>query len=114
MAGTTAVAVIESGAAEINSVQDALDMMMAAKYETGAACLAIQKEVLAEEFFILSSGLAREILQKFVNYGVRCAIYGDYSRYTSKPLKDFIRESNRCGTEVVFVDTRENAVKHFG
>ena len=33
---------------------------------------------------------AGEILQKYINYGGRIAVYGDYSRYTSKPLKDFI------------------------
>ena len=48
-------------------------------------------------------------MQKFVNYGVRCAIYGDYSRYTSKPLRDFIYESNK-GKDVFFVATKEEAV----
>ena len=38
--------------------------------------------------------MAGEILQKFINYHVKIAIYGDYSVYTSKPLRDFIYESN--------------------
>lgn len=58
-----------------------------------------------------SSGLVGEILQKFVNYGVHCSIYGDYSRCTINPLKD-LSGSNRRGTEVVFVDILEDAVKH--
>ncbi len=109
-AGGRAVAVIESEAAFITDVQSALDVMMSARYESGTERIAIQKEALTEDFFILSSGLAGEILQKFTNYGVKCAIYGDFSRYTSKPLRDFIRESNRWGTDVVFAaDEREAA-----
>ena len=66
--------------------------------------------IYAEEFFILSTGLAGEILQKFINYGIKFAVYGDFSRYTSKPLKDFIYESNH-GKDVFFTSDREEAVK---
>lgn len=41
----------------------------------------------------MSSGIAGEILQKFINYQFRIAIYGDYSKYNSKPLKDFFSDS---------------------
>jgi len=61
-------------------------------------------------FRILSTGLAGEILQKYTNYGGRIAIYGDYSRYTSKPLRDFIYESNK-GKSVFFVATKEEAIE---
>ena len=62
-----------------------------------------------QDFFILSTGLAGEILQKYINYGGRIAIYGDYSCYTSEPLKNFIYESNH-GRDVFFVTTKEEAV----
>lgn len=88
----------------------ALDAAMSAKYETGCDRLIFDKAALAEPFFILSSGLAGEILQKFVNYRLKVAIVGDYSQYTSKPLHDFIRESNR-GRDVFFVSTIEDAVE---
>ena len=65
---------------------------------------------MSEDFFILSSGLAGEVLQKFVNYGMKVAIVGDYSRYTSKPLQDFIRESNR-GKTVFFVSSESEALE---
>lgn len=58
---------------------------------------------------MLSTGIAGEILQKFVNYQCKLAIFGDYSGYTSKPLKDFIYESNN-GSHVFFVETEEEAV----
>lgn len=53
-------------------------------------------------FFILRTQLAGEILQKFINYQAKLAIYGDYTKYTSKPLKDFIYESNK-GNDFFFV-----------
>lgn len=104
------VAVASGEKNAIGDVQAALDMMMTVKYETGAERIAIDKDVLSREFFILSSGLAGEILQKFVNYHVKAAIYGDFSQYTSKPLKDFMYECNH-GKEVFFVDTKEQAVQ---
>ena len=60
--------------------------------------------------FLLSSGVAGEILQKFVNYQAKLAIFGDYSKYTSKPLKDFIFESNK-GKNVFFVDDENQAIE---
>lgn len=59
---------------------------------------------------MLNSGLAGKILQKYINYGGKIAIYSDFSRYTSKPLKDFIRENNE-GKDVFFVATKEEAVR---
>lgn len=103
-------AVVWSDEVIISDVQTALDWMMSAKYETGCERMAINKEAVVEDFFILSRGLAGEVLQKFVNYGVKLAIYGDYSRYTSKPLKDFIYESNK-GHDVFFVADAQTAVE---
>lgn len=102
-------AIVESDGPVIFDPQSALDLLMTAAYETGSKDIVIDKKLVAEDFFILSSGLAGEILQKFVNYGGRIAIVGDYSHYTSKPLRDFIRESNR-GRDVFFVPTQQEAV----
>ena len=70
----------------------------------------MEKRNIADEFFVLSSGMAGEILQKFINYHIKIAIYGDYSKYTSKPLKDFIYESNK-GKDVFFVSSLDEAVE---
>ena len=72
--------------------------------------LAIEKSMLANDFFILSTRFAGEALQKLINYRFKIAIFGDYSHYTSKPLKDFMRESNR-GRDVFFVATQEEAIE---
>ena len=94
----------------ITDTQSALDLAMTVKYETGAERIAIDKSVIAEDFFILSTGVAGEVLQKYINYHVKLAVYGDYSRYTSKPLHDFLYESNQ-GKDFFFVDTREEALR---
>mgnify|MGYP001034649780 FL=1 len=104
------LAVISSDEAVITGVQSALDLMMSVTYEPGAERIVIPKELNCEEFFILSTGIAGEILQKFINYHVKAAIYGDYSHYTSKPLKDFIYESNQ-GKDIFFTATREQAIQ---
>lgn len=104
------IAVITSEEKRITDVQSALDLIMTAKYEAQTDKIVINKEAIADEFFILSSGLAGEILQKMINYGVKLAIFGDYSGYTSKPLKDLIRESNQ-GKDLFFMGREEEAVE---
>lgn len=94
----------------ITDTQSALDLLMSANYEIGSKNVIISKELVKEDFFVLSTGLAGEILQKFVNYGGRIAIYGDYSHYTSKPLKDFIYESNK-GKNVFFTSSLDEAIE---
>lgn len=93
----------------ITDVQSALDAAMTARYNVQTDLIAINKRAICEDFFILSRGLAGEILQKYTNYHIRIAIYGDYSHYTSKPLHDFIYESNK-GESVFFVATLDKAL----
>ena len=104
------IAVVSGGGAVLTDARSALELAMSVRHDTGAERIAIDKRLVCEEFFILSTGLAGEVLQKFVNYHVKAAIYGDYSRYTSKPLRDFIYESNK-GRDFFFVETREEALR---
>ena len=104
------IAIVNSNDIIIKDVQTAIDFMMSVKYETNCSKIAINKEAIAEEFFILSKGIAGEILQKFINYQIKFAIIGDYSKYTSKPLKDFIYESNN-GKDIFFVTDENEAIK---
>jgi hypothetical protein len=66
-----------------------------------------------EDFFVLSTRIAGEILQKFITYQFKLAIVGDFSGYTSKPLKEFIYESNK-GKEIFFVSSEEDAIEKLG
>ena len=104
------IAVISGDELVIVDTQSALDLAMTVKYETGAEKIVIDKDVICGDFFVLSTGMAGEILQKFTNYHVKVAVYGDYSHYASKPLKDFIYESNH-GKDFFFVSTKEEAVQ---
>lgn len=105
----TRIAVVSSDEVLITDTQSALDLMMTVKYETGCRNIAVNKEAITGDFFILSTCLAGEILQKFINYGVRFAVYGDFSGYTSKPLKDFMYESN-LGKDIYFQPDVSSAV----
>ena len=106
----TICAVVRSNEIVITDAQSALELLMTANYDLGAKNIVIDKKLIKDEFFILSSGLAGDILQKYINYGGRIAIYGDFSRYTSKPLHDFIYESNK-GHDVFFVATEDEAAE---
>lgn len=104
------IAVINSDDVVIKDVQSALDFIMTVKYETNCSKAALNKEAINEDFFILSKGIAGEILQKFINYQVKFAVYGDYSKYTGKSLKDFMYESNN-GRDIFFVNNEAEALK---
>lgn len=106
-------AVLRAPGIRIHTPQDALDLIAAVKYETGCTALVLAKEQMEEDFFRLGTGLAGEVLQKFINYGMRLALVGDFSVYTSKSLQDFIRESNR-GKDIFFVPTEAEALHKLG
>ena len=104
------IVVVNSNELIIKDIQSAIDFIMTIKYETNCNKIALNKSAVVEDFFILSKGLAGEILQKFINYQTKFAIYGDYSKYTSKPLKDFIYESNH-GKDIFFVENEDKAIE---
>ncbi len=107
--GATSCILVRSEEVIIKDGQSALDFFMSTRYESGVSRIAINKSAIVEEFFVLSNGILGEILQKAVNYRIKLAIYGNYSHYTSKPLKDFIYESNK-GSHVFFAGNEEEAV----
>lgn len=67
-----------------------MDIIMTISSKTGSSRIALNKEAISEDFFKFSRKLAGETLQKFANYHIKFAIIGDFSSYTSKPLKDFL------------------------
>ncbi|MFA5511761.1 MAG: DUF4180 domain-containing protein [Candidatus Kapaibacterium sp.] len=92
----------------INSINDALDIVGNLSYEHYNK-LIISKDSLCPDFFDLKTGLAGDILQKFINYRFNIAIIGDFTEYDSKSLQDFIIECNK-GTNINFVKTLEEAL----
>ncbi|MZP56202.1 MAG: DUF4180 domain-containing protein [Bacteroidales bacterium] len=75
--------------------------------------IVVRESNLNNDFFDLKTKIAGEILQKFSNYKVKLAIIGDFTKYKSRSLQDFIRESNR-GRTVFFADDLDSALSKLG
>jgi len=101
---------VRSGEPFITDAQSALDLIATVRFETKCERIIVDKAAVGEDFFRLGTGLAGEVLQKFVNYRMKLAIVGDFSNYESKPLKDFIYECNK-GRDFFFVGTKDEAIQ---
>lgn len=105
------VAEVISNEILIQSAQDGLDLMGNIYYQGFDKVILYEKNI-TPDFFDLKTKIAGEILQKFSNYRIGLAVVGDFSKYESKSMKDFIFESNKTG-HVSFVETVEKAVESF-
>jgi hypothetical protein len=92
----------------INKTEDGLDLL-GNLYFQGFDRILINERDIHPVFFDLKSGMAGELLQKFSNYRVRLAIVGDFSKYKSKRLKEFIFECNKLG-HIHFVNSQAEAL----
>jgi hypothetical protein len=98
----------------VQTIQDALDLIVAATYE-GAGSVIIAEQQLNGDFFDLRTRLAGGILQKCANYRVKLAVVGDFEKYPSASLHAFIMECNRGrGQPVVFVPDTASALAKLG
>ncbi|RLJ32885.1 uncharacterized protein DUF4180 [Chryseobacterium sp. 7] len=95
----------------IRSAQDGLDLMGNIYYQGFDKVILYEKNI-TPEFFDLKTKIAGEILQKFSNYRIGLAIVGDFSKYESKSMKDFIFESNKT-KHINFVERLKNALENF-
>ena len=102
LAGVTAYVCAPDGP-KLDGSRAATDIIGDA-YGSGATLMVVPVERLGADFLTLSTRIAGEIIQKFVNYGATVAFVGDVSEAVaaSDALRDFIRESNR-GRHVWFV-----------
>ena len=84
---------------------DAVQLIVDAYYAHQAEWIAFTPEQLGDEFFELRTGRAGAITQKFVSYRMGLAVVGDISSRVaaSKPLADWVRESNR-GRNLLFAE----------
>ena len=96
----------------ISQAQDILDIFGNLMFEN-CDRLIIREKNLHSDFFDLKTRLAGDILQKFSNYRVKLAIVGDFAKYNSKSLQDFITESNKSNS-VFFTDSVDNAIRNVG
>lgn len=89
------VLVCDPAGPPVTTVQDALDHLIGAAFGR-ADVVAVPAARLDARFFDLSTGLAGEVMQKFVNYRLRLAVIGDITHHLarSNALPDLVRESN--------------------
>jgi hypothetical protein len=97
----------------IASTQDALDVIGAAFSRADVVAVPVCR--FDEQFFVLRTGLAGEVMQKFTNYRMRLAVVGDISVQVaaSTALRDLVVESNR-GQQVWFVADLDELDTHLG
>ncbi|MBK8657125.1 MAG: DUF4180 domain-containing protein [Haliscomenobacter sp.] len=107
----TQIAEVISDSLVIAGAGDGLDLL-GTLYFQGYSGAVLYENTITPDFFDLKTGIAGEILQKFTNYRVKLAIVGDFKKYTSKPLRDFIAESNR-GRHVHFAASLAEALEGF-
>ena len=103
------IAEVVSDAIVIDSIEDGKDLMGNAYYE-GCDSVIVYEKNITPEFFDLKTKMAGEILQKFSNHRMKLVVVGDFDKYNSSSLKDFIFESNK-GRQVGFVASLQEALE---
>ena len=107
--GQAKVAEIQAEGLVLTSVEDGLSLLGDLYYQ-GFDKIILHEENIVPEFLYLKTKLAGEVLQKFVQYRMPLAVVGDFSKCTSKSLRDFIYECNQ-GRQVNFVQELSSALK---
>jgi hypothetical protein len=106
MAGDNVVSEVLSKNILIRNTQDALDL-----YGTVYSDFIILYEHNFEkDFFDLSTRKLGDVLQKFTNFRTKVAVIGNFDKYNSKTLKDFIYESNKHG-DYLFVSSISEVIR---
>ena len=106
--GNTKIAEIHSDGLIIGNIEEALNVLGDAYYQ-GYDGIILYERNITPDFFDLKTRIAGEILQKFSNYRMRLVIVGDFSKYKSQSLTNFISESNK-GKQVNFVASLSEAL----
>ena len=105
----TKVAEIIADSVVIQNIEEALDLIGNIGYQ-GYHQMIIHEKNIVPDFFDLKTKIAGEILQKFIQYQMPLIIVGNFSKYDSKSLNDFIFESNK-GKNINFVSSQSEALK---
>ena len=109
--GDENIAEVKGSGVFIHNLDDGLQIMVDCGAQEAYTAI-IYQENITDDFFELKTKLSGEILQKYTQYSFDIAIVGDFSRYNSKSLNDFIYESNKS-KKSNFVGTREEAITRF-
>ena len=80
-------------------------------YYQGFDRILIYEKNITPDFFDLKTKIAGDILQKFAQYRMGITIIGNFSKYNSARLNEFIFESNK-GKNINFVSTLDEATNN--
>ena len=103
------IAELRASSTVVHNTEDALNLMGDLYYQ-GYDGLILHEEQITPAFFDLKTKMAGEILQKFSNYRFPLVLIGDFSKFPSQSLQDFIRESNK-GRQVNFAHALSEALQ---
>ncbi|WP_373810662.1 DUF4180 domain-containing protein [Porphyromonas macacae] len=107
--GNIKVAEIITDKIILRSIEDGLDLLGNLYYQGFDKIIVYEKNIIPA-FFDLKTKIAGDIPQKFAQYRMPLIIVGDFSKFQSKSLNDFIFESNK-GKQINFVNSRSEAIK---
>lgn len=93
----------------LSTTEDGLDLLGNLYYQGYEKIIMYEKNIIPD-FFDLKTKIAGDILQKFTQYQMPLTIVGDFSKFNSKSLNDFILESNQ-GKQVNFVSSQSEAIR---
>ena len=94
----------------VKSTESGLQLLGDLYYQGFDRILIYDKNIIPE-FFDLKTKIAGDILQKFAQYRMGITIIGDFSKYNSARLNEFIYESNK-GNNINFVGTLDEATSN--
>lgn len=105
----TKIAEVISSEIILRDTEDGLNLMGDLYYQ-GFEGVILHEKNITSDFFDLKTKVAGEVLQKFAQYRMPLVIVGDFSKFSSKSLNDFIYESNK-GRHINFVASIAEAIK---
>ncbi len=95
----------------VKTEEDALELI-ALCGENDSNLLMIHYEAMSKDFFRLKTGLAGEVLQKFINYSIRVAIIVPDQTGFSSRFRELAFEANK-GNQYRFVVSQSEAENWF-
>lgn len=108
---TLNIAEVISDEVILKNLDDGLNLIGNLGYQ-GFDKMIIHEKNISADFFDLKTKLAGDILQKFIQYRMALAIVGEFKKYNSRSLNEYIFESNK-GKTINFVASVEEALKEW-
>lgn len=93
----------------IDTTDTCSDLMANMSYQ-GFDGIILHEKNISADFFELKNGMAGELLQKFSNFRMKLLMVGDWWKYESKSIRDFMFESNKRGL-IVFAISLDEAFR---